>query len=65
MGLPVLRTQRLVLRPWTHEDVDALHALWTTPEVPRYLRHDVVITRDIVERLVDSQMSADATGGFS
>jgi RimJ/RimL family protein N-acetyltransferase len=65
MGLPVLRTQRLVLRPWTHEDVDALHALWTTPEVRRYLWDDVVITRDIVERLVDSQISADATGGFS
>jgi RimJ/RimL family protein N-acetyltransferase len=57
MGLPVLRTQRLVLRPWTHKDVDALHALWTAPGVRRYLWDDVVITRDVAERLVDSHIA--------
>ncbi len=57
MGLPVIRTQRLVLRPWTHKDVDALHTLWTSPEVRRYLWDDVVITRDVAERLVDSHIA--------
>jgi RimJ/RimL family protein N-acetyltransferase len=60
MPLPVIRTERLVLRPWTREDVDALHALWTAPEMRRYLWDDVVITRDIVEQLVDShQVTVD------
>jgi [ribosomal protein S5]-alanine N-acetyltransferase len=64
MGLPVIRTPRLVLRPWTREDVDALHALWTTPEVRRYLWDDTIITRDVAERLVDSQMVAAVRDGI-
>jgi len=63
MGLPVIRTQRLVLRPWAREDVDALHALWTAPEVRRYLWDDVVIPRGIAEQLVDSHLAtADQHG---
>lgn len=58
MGLPVIRTQRLILRPWTHNDVDALHALWTSPEVRRYLWDDVVITRGVAERLVEYHIAA-------
>jgi ribosomal-protein-alanine N-acetyltransferase len=60
MGLPVIRTERLVLQPWTYKDVDALHALWTAPEVRRYLWDDVVITRDVAERLVDSHVATSA-----
>lgn len=37
MTLPVLSTPRLSLRPATAADVDALHALWTLPEVRRFL----------------------------
>jgi ribosomal-protein-alanine N-acetyltransferase len=63
MGLPVIRTQRLVLRPWTHNDVGALHALWIAPELRRYLWDDVVITRDVAVRLVDSHLAtADLHG---
>jgi len=57
LGLPFIRTERLVLRPWTRDDVDALHALWTTPEVRRYLWDDVVIARDIAEQVVDSHIA--------
>ncbi len=28
-----IRTERLVLRPWTSDDLDALHAIWSDPEV--------------------------------
>ena len=64
MGLPVIRTQRLVLRPWTFKDIDGLHALWTSPEVRRYLWDDVVITRDVAERLVDSHIATSEHHGI-
>jgi [ribosomal protein S5]-alanine N-acetyltransferase len=63
MPLPVLRSQRLLLRPWTHEDVDALHALWTAPEVRRYLWDDIVIKREVAELVVNSHLvTADRHG---
>ena len=42
MPLEVMRTARILLRPYTREDVDRLRALWTAPEVRRYLWDDVV-----------------------
>ncbi len=33
---PVLRTARLVLRPFSHADIDDLHAILSDPEVMRY-----------------------------
>jgi RimJ/RimL family protein N-acetyltransferase len=63
MPLPVIRTQRLLLRPWTHEDIDALHALWTAPEVRRYLWDDIVIKREVAEQVVNSHLAtADRHG---
>jgi ribosomal-protein-alanine N-acetyltransferase len=38
-----LQTARLVLRPITTDDIDALHALWTNADVRRYLWDDIVI----------------------
>jgi ribosomal-protein-alanine N-acetyltransferase len=58
MQLPSIATQRLVLRPVLREDVDALHELWTTPEVRRYLWDGVVIEREIVEHVVDLHLTA-------
>ncbi len=54
MTLPSIRTERLVLRPWTHDDVDALHQLWIDPDVRRYLWDDIVISR---ERAADAVRS--------
>ena len=54
--LAVMRTKRMLLRPWTREDVDSLHALWTAPEVRRYLWDDIVITRDTAEQVVESHL---------
>ena len=56
MPLPVVRTERILLRPWTREDVDALHALWLAPEMRRYLWDDVVIARDTAEQVVESHL---------
>ena len=46
MSAPTLRTPRTDLRPLTAADLDAAHALWTDPDVRRYLWDDVVITRE-------------------
>jgi RimJ/RimL family protein N-acetyltransferase len=56
MPIPLLRTDRILLRPWTLDDVDALHALWTAPEVRRYLWDDLIITRATVEQVVESDL---------
>ncbi|MFF5207527.1 GNAT family N-acetyltransferase [Streptosporangium sp. NPDC000396] len=32
-----IRTERLTLRPFTHDDLDGLHAIQSLPEVARYL----------------------------
>jgi RimJ/RimL family protein N-acetyltransferase len=56
MPLEVMRTARILLRPWTRQDVDALHALWTASKMRRYLWDDVVITRDTAKKVVESHL---------
>jgi len=56
MSLPSIQTDRILLRSWRREDVDALHELWTLPEVRRYLWDDIVITRDVVRQIVESHL---------
>jgi ribosomal-protein-alanine N-acetyltransferase len=51
-GPAVLATPRLVLRPLTAADVAAVHALWTDPDVRRYLWADEVVTRDRVREVI-------------
>ena len=43
---PILDTTRLRLRPVAEEDLDALWALWTEPQVRQFLWDDLVIERD-------------------
>lgn len=50
--MKTILTARLTLRPFSLEDVDVLHALWTDPDVRRYLWDDVVIPRERVEEMV-------------
>jgi RimJ/RimL family protein N-acetyltransferase len=67
MPLPTLQTPRLVLRPWTHHDIDELHALWTRPEVRRYLWDDESITRERAEQTVSEFIGAghgEGLGGW-
>jgi [ribosomal protein S5]-alanine N-acetyltransferase len=44
--LPGLATPRLALRPCGEADLDALRALWTDPEVRRYLFDGEVVARE-------------------
>jgi len=64
MRLPSLRTERLILRPWTLQDVDALHLLWTDPDVRRYLWDDVVISRERAVGAVRAHFQSVATRGI-
>ncbi|HEX6929705.1 MAG TPA: GNAT family N-acetyltransferase [Gammaproteobacteria bacterium] len=54
-----MESERLLLRPFATEDLDALHALWTDPDVRRYLWDNRQLTRDdtveIIERSIALQ----------
>jgi RimJ/RimL family protein N-acetyltransferase len=43
---PVLATTSLELRPSSRGDIDALHDLWTRPEVRRFLFDDRTLSRE-------------------
>jgi [ribosomal protein S5]-alanine N-acetyltransferase len=66
MPLPVLESRRLVLRPYEISHLDALHRLWTDPDVRRYLWDDVSISRERAAQAVqDALVSAQQSGiGF-
>ena len=54
MGPPVVHTERLLLRPVTVEDAEALAAIYTDPEVVRYVRGlDLEGTRGQLARFAD------------
>jgi RimJ/RimL family protein N-acetyltransferase len=46
-----IRTERLVLRPFTPGDLEALHAMFGDPDVTRYLDHGP-LSRDAVSELL-------------
>ncbi len=64
MTLPVIETARLRLRPFSLNDVDALHRLWTEPEVRRYLWDGEVIPRERVESLINTSIISFEDHGF-
>jgi [ribosomal protein S5]-alanine N-acetyltransferase len=59
-----IETARLRLRPFTLHDVDALHRLWTEPEVRQYLWDGVVITRERVESIINNSVKSFSDHGF-
>lgn len=61
---PILETARLRLRPCDRGDVDALHALWTHPDVRRFLWDDRRIARDEAEAVVEASLDSFAERGF-
>jgi len=59
-----LETARLLLRPCTADDLDALHRLWTDPEVRRYLFDDRIIPREQAAAMIQSSLASFPTHGF-
>ncbi len=60
----VLNTGRMRLRPISSDDVDALHALWTEPDVRRYLWDDRIIPRDTVAQIVAQSLATFESEGY-
>jgi RimJ/RimL family protein N-acetyltransferase len=59
-----LVTARLELRPCGPDDVDALHALWTDPDVRRYLWDGEVIPRERAAGIVAESAASFVREGF-
>ncbi len=64
MGPHEIETARLHLRPVTEADVDELHALWSSPEVRKYLWDDEVIAREQTASLVEESVHLFAAYGY-
>ncbi len=64
MNLPEIETARLQLRPFTPDDVDALHRLWIDRDVRRYLWDDDVIPSERVATLIDESLASFESSGF-
>lgn len=59
-----LSTERLVLRPFAADDVDALHTLWADREVRRYLFDGEVPARERVVEIVENSVEGFADAGY-
>ena len=59
-----LASARLQLLPFTRDDVDDLHRLFTEPGVRRYLWDDEVIERDQTAEIVDKSVASFEANGF-
>src|SRR5262245_37249499 len=60
---PVLRTERLRLRPLEPDDRVALHRLWTEPAVRRFLWDDRVIELATVDEVIAKSAASFASAG--
>jgi ribosomal-protein-alanine N-acetyltransferase len=59
-----IETSRLQLRPFTLDDVDELHLLWTDPLVRKYLWDDQVIPRETTRAIIENSVTSFETNRF-
>lgn len=64
MSFPRIETARLSLQPFTRDDADSLHRMWTEPAVRKYLWDDVVIPHETAVEVVQSSLDSFAEHGF-
>ncbi|MBU0491592.1 MAG: GNAT family N-acetyltransferase [Chloroflexi bacterium] len=57
MDIPTVTTDRLTLRPFTAEDVDALYCILSDPDVLRYFPNPNTPPRDRVEKFIAHQLA--------
>ncbi len=60
----IIETARLQMRPCAAADAAPLHALWTQPDVRRYLWDDLVIARTTADEAVARSEADFAAHGF-
>ena len=51
--MPMLRTERLLLRPIAGSDAAALHQFWTDPAVRKYLWDNEIISKQQVRQIIE------------
>jgi len=56
LRIPTIATSRLILRPFTEEDVDPLHRILSARDILRYFPNPNPPTRDKVEKLISAQL---------
>ncbi len=54
--MTTLKTSRCALRPFEIDDLQALHELWTSPGVRKYLWDDEVIPLDLTRELLEQSI---------
>lgn len=64
MKLIELHSDRLWMRPYAIEDIDALHQLWCNPTVRRHLFDDKVVPREFVVEEVNHTLTDFAARGW-
>lgn len=57
-----IRTPRLALRPFTRDDLDAVHTYVSDPSVVRYLHWDVAADRAAARRMLDGKIGNRSLG---
>jgi ribosomal-protein-alanine N-acetyltransferase len=62
--LPEIRTGRLLLRPLMREDLEAIHRIWTDPEVRRYLWDGERIPKEKAEAVLAGSIESFESRGF-
>ena len=62
--MTTLTTPRFVLRPLQTDDLDALHQLWTTPEVREFLWNGEIISRERTTSVVTESVRLFAEQQF-
>jgi hypothetical protein len=63
-SLPLIKTARLMMRPFAIDDVDDLHRLWVDPGVRKFLWDDQVIPRETAIVVVESSIESFVNHGF-
>jgi ribosomal-protein-alanine N-acetyltransferase len=59
-----IRTRRLLLKPLTEAETDALHRLFTDPDVRRYLLDDTVIPRSQAVEFIQKSLHLFESTGY-
>ncbi|MBN1935240.1 MAG: GNAT family N-acetyltransferase [Anaerolineae bacterium] len=69
MNIPAIATERLVLRPFTMDDVDPLHEIVQQPDIMRYFppqpRPANPPLREAIERLINGQLKDWERNGYA
>lgn len=58
-----MESERLKLRPFTAADLDALHALWTDPDVRRYLWDNRELSREDTAAIIEQSQALQREEG--